>query len=141
MQPETEEEIWKPIPLFAAYEVSNIGRVRRIFTKRWKPTNKILSAGGKSKFAQVSLWLEGYSYNRKVHRLVAEAFLDGYEEGMCVKHKNSVLRDNRVGNLRWDWDTGRNGLPRGVASPTQRLVVRSMTDEVAEEFRRAGRRG
>lgn len=37
---------------------------------------------------------------KKVHRLVAQAFLSDYEDGVPVDHINGVHADNRVENLR-----------------------------------------
>jgi len=48
----------------------------------------------------VRLYKDGKYYNRRVHRLIAETFLDR-EDGMVVNHKNSNRRDNRPENLEW----------------------------------------
>lgn len=37
---------------------------------------------------------------RRVHRLVADAFLGGIPKGYEVDHKNGIKTDNRLGNLR-----------------------------------------
>lgn len=38
---------------------------------------------------------------KKIHRLVAEAFIPNLDGKPCVDHKNTVKTDNRVDNLQW----------------------------------------
>ena len=43
----------------------------------------------------------GIRVDYRVHRLVALTYVDGYEEGLVVNHKNGIVDDNCVSNLEW----------------------------------------
>ena len=93
-----QEEIWKDVPNYdGLYQVSNLGRVRRIDNK---------------KLLKVSFRKKGYSVcvlfsNKRaktfyIHQLVAMAFLEHKPCGMklVVDHINNIKTDNRLENLQ-----------------------------------------
>lgn len=90
-------EIWKPIKDFEGfYEVSNIGRVKNI------RRNKVLVAGkDKDGYPQVLLCKNGERKCRKIHRLVAIAFIDNPNQYNCINHKDEIKSNNCVDNLEW----------------------------------------
>lgn len=96
-------EIWRPIGGFEdVYEVSSLGRVRRIkphSVARWGRAWPRLLKPGKSTDGYPQVNLEGQC--RKVHRLVAEAFIGPRPDGMEVNHKNFDKTDARVENLEY----------------------------------------
>ena len=49
----------------------------------------------------VSLYKNGNSHTKKVHRLVAEAFLSNPKNLPCVNHKDENKLSNKVTNLEW----------------------------------------
>lgn len=83
------------------YEVSNLGRVRSLNYRRRKEIQLrelVLSTSG---YYEVVL-SNGISLkHHRVHRLVAMAFVDGYEEGLYVNHKDENKLNNRADNLEW----------------------------------------
>lgn len=55
----------------------------------------------KDGYLQVALWRNNHGYLKKVHRLVAEAFIPNPENRKEINHKNGIKTDNRVENLEW----------------------------------------
>lgn len=122
------DEVWKDIESIPendgsyAYQVSNLGRVRRAkevvsvidvkglgvagytgkYTRRLKPKmlklNNTYSKKGKQRYSFVSIKDTTYA----VHTLVAKAFLpESYKVGLVVNHKDGNKHNNCVVNLEW----------------------------------------
>jgi hypothetical protein len=71
-----------------------------------------------------------------VHRLIALAFVDGYQNEFTVNHINGNKLDNRIENLEWvslsqnskhQWETGLVNL-RGENQPTHKLTQKQVID-------------
>lgn len=100
-----EKEIWKDIPGFEGYQVSNLGRVKSM--DRWVTRFD----GGRNHIKERILYQNhinsGYltvQLGRKggrhlVHRLVWEAFNGPIPEDIQVNHINEDKTDNRLVNL------------------------------------------
>jgi len=96
-----EQEIWKPIEGWEGlYEVSNFGRVKS-FSNFGKKGGFLTPRKDKNGYLCVRLWRNGVWYQKKVHRLVAIAFLQKETHKNVVDHINTEKDDNRVENLRW----------------------------------------
>lgn len=100
-------EIWKDIKGYEGiYQVSSEGRVRSLdryvgMTQKQYKNGKILKPQKtKDGYAYVNLYNNGVAL-KKIHRLVAEAFIINYDNKPCVDHINTIRDDNRVENLRW----------------------------------------
>lgn len=103
-------EKWRDIEGYEGiYQVSNEGRVKtlgRTVTYRsgkiryFEP--KILSQHyDKDGYCQVSFCIDGKSYQKKVHRLVAQAFIPNPNNYPMVNHKDECKTNNFVENLEW----------------------------------------
>ena len=62
-------ENWEQIDGFANYEVSDHGRIRN------KTTNKMLQPFNSGGRMSVTLYINGRGYGKRVHNLVANAFV------------------------------------------------------------------
>jgi len=100
-----EDEIWKDIEGFENYQVSNLGRVKSLDRDfiNGKPLirkGKILkpSFNGYG-YLRVSIYKNNTVSTRKVHRLVADAFICNPNNLPQVNHINSIKVDNNVKNL------------------------------------------
>src|ERR1041385_1280355 len=91
-------ELWRVIPAFPQYEVSNTGRVKSLrFGK-----SRILKPWVRKGYAYVALSRDGHMNKRPVHQLVLEAFRGPCPAGLEGCHENGIKSDNRINNLRWD---------------------------------------
>lgn len=96
------KEIWKDIKDFERlYQVSNFGRVRSLkFGKERVLKNGMGSMDG-SGYYKIDLCKNGKIYHKRIHRLVAAAFIDNPNNFDCINHINGIKTDNRVENLEW----------------------------------------
>lgn len=98
-----ENEIWKPIPGHEEYyEVSNLGRVRRIKSSAGAKAGRILKGYLDSiGYLGVTLSINGKVRGFFIHRLVAMTFIPNPENKREVNHKDGNKTNNSVSNLEW----------------------------------------
>ena len=94
-----EKEIWKVVPCFEDYIVSNMGKV--VSLKIRKGNFKYLKHDHTRSYPCVTLCNNGKQRRVFVHILVAENFLERVENKPCINHKNGIKSDPRLSNLEW----------------------------------------
>ena len=106
-------EEWREVKGYEGlYEVSNYGNVRsvdRILAVPYKDKNKRkrkfkgkqLSPNMKDRYLCVHLQKDGKGKAVRIHRLVAETFVDNPNNYNVVNHKDENKHNNRADNLEW----------------------------------------
>ena len=110
-------EIWKNIEGFPGYQISNHGNVRSFWRKKHYETGYgtyrylsdtpvVMSASDDGNgYLKVMLYADGRRVCKKVHRLVAEAFVpreNEYDDTVDhIRSGRNYKTDNRADNLRW----------------------------------------
>ena len=102
-------EVWKDILEFEGlYQISNFGRVKSLSRSKKHSYNsvaqlkeKILNPININNYYRVVLRKQNKSFNRFVHRLVAEAFIPNPKEYKEINHKEKKKKNNNVNNLEW----------------------------------------
>lgn len=123
-------EMWKPIKGYEGYyEVSNLGRIRSLdhvdkmgrFYKGQIRSNQNSSNG----YKQVCLSKDGEKRIARVHRLVAEAFVDNPNSLTEINHIDEDKANNVASNLEWCTRAYNNGYgskpKRGEQHPMRKL--------------------
>lgn len=102
------EEKWKQIDGFEKYEVSNYGNVRRkLRDNKYRELKKDIKRSG---HVQIELWKNNICSKRLIHRLVANAFVDGKTlNSDVVDHIDGNSGNNNASNLRWVCTLVNNG--------------------------------
>lgn len=151
LNPTTTPEIWKPVVGYEGlYEVSDLGRVRRVSASPYHPVNPnsdMCGSQDRNGYRVVTLSSNLACRNVGVHRLVAQAFLGPRPPDHITHHRNGSKADNRAANLEWVTPrqnshhavtTGLQPDHRGEANPAAKLtrakvaVIRSLRGLVSE---------
>lgn len=101
-------EIWKAHPEYTGIEVSSLGRVqtldRVVSTERMTRFQKgrVLKQNDNGKgYLKVNIPINGKQASKKVHRLVAQTFIQNHDNLPQVNHKDCNRSNNNVSNLEW----------------------------------------
>ena len=106
-------ENWKPIEGFPGYDVSDLGRVRRVAVARGATVGKLLRPSfDKGGYLHVSLSKDDKKTTKQVHGLVARAFNPNPLGLPDVNHMGKKS-DNRATKLEWRSKAG-HGADRAV---------------------------
>jgi hypothetical protein len=91
-----EDEEWVEVRDFSEYLISNYGRVYSV-------RNDIVLKCyiDRDGYVITTLGVYGDIYNKKIHRVVAEAFVEGWGIDLQVNHIDGNKQNNHESNLEW----------------------------------------
>jgi len=104
-----EIEIWQDIPEYKGlYQISNLGRIKSLSRKMWNGFNfwqskeRILkSTLDRKGYYKIILCNENGHKTHRIHRLIAQAFIENIHNKPIVNHINGITTDNSIKNLEW----------------------------------------
>ena len=119
-------EVWKSVKGYERYlAVSNQGRVKSFMRN---PDGNILKPQADNKgYMRLSCTIERKKVRFKLHRLVAEHFIDNPDGKPQVNHKDGNKRNNAAYNLEWttNAENARHAIASGLWETQYRGVMRA----------------
>lgn len=95
-------EVWKNIKGYEGrYQISSYGNIRSLNYLGHKDVRELAPVKDKNGYLRIGLYYNGKRKNFKMHRLVAQAFIENPYNKAQVNHKDGVKTNNCVENLEW----------------------------------------
>ena len=121
-------EFWTDVPGSFKYQVSNYGNFRRKL-KNGK-TKNIKTYCRKGKWMAIKVDWKGKYGEYHVHQIIADTFLEPPKsDGLVLRHKNGLIRDNYAGNLEW---ITRKALGKKTGGISKAIPVRQIDSQTGE---------
>lgn len=131
------EEVWKDIKGFDGYKISNYGRVKSLPKSGLggHSYDIIMSPNvDKDGYLLIHLHNNKRRYIRKVHRLVAEAFIPNPDNLPVINHIDENKANNLVTNLEWCTMGYNNSFGNGNKSRTKNKSKKVLQYTLGGEF-------
>ena len=95
-------EEWRPVIGYEGlYEVSNLGKIKSLNYNHTKQEKILRQVKMKNGYLYVNLYKNAKMKLCRIHKLVANAFLENPNNYTCVNHKDEDKTNNCVDNLEW----------------------------------------
>ncbi|MDT3429186.1 hypothetical protein J2Z22_004786 [Paenibacillus forsythiae] len=95
-------EEWLPVVGYEGlYEVSNLGRVKRLSNSATRKEKMLKPQIQRDGYQRVTLYKKGQKKRKAIHRLVAIAFIPNPENKEQVNHLDADKLNNKLANLQW----------------------------------------
>lgn len=139
-------ESWKDIGGYEGiYQVSNLGRIKSLvgwngkgYVKREKILNPYKQKSGKNYYRSVvKLKKYGNSKDFKVHKLVANAFIDNPNGYTVINHKDGNPLNNNVDNL--EWCTQKQNVDHAIENELKFYQIKAIDRETMVQLLNSGK--
>lgn len=95
-------EVWRDVVGYKGlYQVSNMGNVKSLNYRRTGKERALKPSFNTNGYLIIGLSKDGKKTTYKVHRLVAEAFIENPDNKSHICHINAIRADTRAENLCW----------------------------------------
>ena len=146
------KEIWKTIPGYPGYEISDHGQVRSYLKSRGRNLGSFISTIPQrilkpcpTYFGHLQVYLrrDGKTYRIFIHRLVLTAFIGPCPPGMEACHNDGKPSNNYPDNLRWDSHINnlRDREKHGTSLVGQKNGLAKLTDSKIIQIRKLASQG
>lgn len=148
------KEYWRDVKGYEGfYQVSNVGRIRSLdrivnsnHSNKRKSKGRILKATkDRYGYLYVVFCVRNKRKTEKVHRIVANSFIQNPQNKEQVNHLNEIKTDNRVQNLEWATASENNnygiGQIRRVEKRNKPTIQYSLDGELLKKWRSASDAG
>ena len=127
-------EIWKDIVGYEGlYQVSNLGNVKSLNYRRTGKERILKPVNNGCGYLQVNLCKNWNRRLFRIHRLVANAFLENPDNKSDVNHKDEDKTNNCVDNLEWMTRKENNNFgTRNERSSKSRINYKEMSKSVLQ---------
>lgn len=128
-------ELWKPVPDYDGYQVSNFGRVKRIYKNgKQRVLKPVLNRNG---YLRICLSKGNEKKIFSIHRLVAQAFIPNPLSKPQINHIDGNKLNNHVENLEWvtGSENQRHAVGTGLKKSGQDRPEAKLTNQQAQYIR------
>ena len=147
------KEIWMPIKGYEnLYEVSNLGRVRSLGrtihgkarngtdADRFYKGKTLTPQGDRNGYLHVGLMKDGVVKIYRIHRLVAQAFIENPDNLPEVNHIDEDRTNNKMDNLEWCTHQYNNSYGNKPAKGEKNGMARLTSEQITDirERRKSG---
>lgn len=98
-------EIWRPVPGYSGYEISDLGGLR---SSKRGPNRILRTTVDRGGYSRVQLYRDGKPRRLGIHQLVALAFIGPRPAGKELRHLDGNSQRNEARNLAYGTSTENN---------------------------------
>lgn len=138
------KEVWKDIIEYEGlYQISSFGNVKSF--KRYKEGKLLQPKSDKDGYKEIGIRdIQGNRKFKRVHRIVAEAFLENPNNYTFVNHKDNDPSNNNIENIEWctiEYNNKYRFSNGNASHKGSKHPIASITEETAIKIYKLGHSG